>query len=177
MDLRTASRQINEKELKPFLLEAIKRHPRPVDFKIIRGNIVTARDYARRFLVRVRKEGIADLSAEQFNRLKPSIRVYINDQGLTFAGFTKKTVGPSYWDNYKFPFEIMRSEDARWTTLAVNPTETEIKFLFDLMTRGVLPAPIEVRTKFTVKEIQAMTPGAHVFLIGKNRMIWPRKQK
>ena len=61
MDLRTASREINAKELKPFLLEAIKRHPNPVDFRLLQGNIVTARDYARRFLIDVRKKGVHHL--------------------------------------------------------------------------------------------------------------------
>lgn len=177
MDLRTASRTIIEKELKPFLLQAIKVHPNPVDIKVVRGNIVTVRDYARRFLINVRKHGLDKMTTAEFDAIRPRIRVYLNSDGITFAGLNQKRMESTHWDNYKFPFDIIPLEDARWTTLAVKPTEAEIKELAALMVRGVLPSPIEVRTNFTVQQIKTLVPQTHIFKLGKNIMVWPRAKE
>lgn len=175
MDLRTASRDIIEKELKPFLLQAIKSHPKPVDIKVVRGNIVTVRDYARRFLIRVRKEGLDKITAAEFNKIKPTIRIYLNSGGITFAGINQKRINSDHWNNYKLPFKVVKSEDARWTTLAVNPSEAEIKQLGLMLVGGVLP-PIEMRTSFTPLQIKNIVghPEIHCFVLGKNKIIWPQ---
>jgi hypothetical protein len=177
MDLRRGSFEINAKEFRPFLLEAIRRHPAPVDFRITRGNIRTACDYARRFLSDAYKNGVGKLTADEFNKIRPRIRVYLNDDGLTFAGLNQKRVECAHWADYQFPFKIVPSSDARWLTLAIEPSADEIRALAALLLKGVLPSPIELRTQLTPEALKQIVPGVHVFKLGRNLVIWPQKEK
>lgn len=178
MDLRSASLQIIEKELKPFLELAIQRHPQPIDIKVKRGNIVTAKDYARRILIKARKEGFGEHSAEKIRCLRPRLRVYLSKGGITLAGMKQKYSIPKRWDNYKIPFDAMPNEDSRWVTIAVSPTQSQIVQLADLLVRGVLENPVELRTKLTPKEVRALIGplDIQVFKTGRNVMIWPKKE-
>lgn len=180
MDLRSASLEIMQKEFKPFLELAVERHPQPIDIKVKRGNVVTARDYARRIIIKARKEGIGRYTAEQVKALKPRLRVYYVGNGICIAGLKQKYAVPKRWDNYKPPFEIESLEDSRWVTIAVMPSKEEIVTMASMIKRGIFENPIELRTKFTAPEIKKILADSNqqlqIFKVGRNIMLWPEKK-
>lgn len=181
MDLRKASMDIMTREFRWCIEEAIKQHPNVIDVKIVRGNVVTAHDYARRILIKARKEGFYKYTAEQIKKLKPPIRVHYCNGGIAFSGTRRRELDLSHWDNYKLPFQVLPADDARWVTLAVNPSKDEIYTLADLMVRSILECPIELRTKFSVKEVEDAVDlngdQVHVFKNGRCIMLWPRREE
>ena len=101
--------------------------------------------------------------------------------GLAFSGTRRREIDLAHWDDYKMPFivDLMPVEDARWVTLAVNPSVDEIFTLAELLARGVLPNPVELRTKFTLLEVERAVDlyGAQikVFKNGRCVMLWPKR--
>lgn len=180
MDLRKASMDIMRREFKWCIEEAIKQHPNVIDVRIVQGNVVTAHDYARRILIQARKHGFYKYTAEQIRKLRPPIRVHYFGEGIAFSGTRRKEVDTSRWDNYKLPFAVLPAVDARWVTLAIEPTKDEIYTLGDFLVRGVLPSPIELRTKLSIAEIENALDlnGAqiHVFRNGRCTMLWPQRE-
>lgn len=181
MDLRSASFEILEKELLPFFELAVERHPQVIDVKIKRGNLVTAHDYARRILIKARKNGIGKFTSDQVKALKPRLRIYYCKEGIAIAGLKQKIKTSKHWDNYKLPFKALPPEDARWATLAIDPSGEEVRIMASMIVRGVLPGPIEIRSKLTLPEVKIFAEESlkqiHIFKTGRNIMLWPRRQE
>lgn len=180
MDLRSASFEIVQKELKPFFELAIERHPQAIDIRVKRGNVVTVRDYARRILIKARKEGIGKFTADQVKAVKPRLRIYYVNNGIAIAGIKQKYSVPKRWDNYKAPFEILPLDDGRWITIAVMPSKEEIVTMASMINRGVFENPVELRTKFTSPEVKKILADSNqelqIFKVGRNIMLWPVKK-
>ena len=179
MDLRRESFEVLSRDLGPFLIEAIKRHPNPVDFRVLRGNVVTVRDYTRRMIISARRHGIGKYTAEQVLALKPRLGVYYSSGGICITAIHAKYMKRMQWDNYSIPFSVAEEKDARWTSLAVNPSEAEISSLADLLSRRVLEYPVEIRTPFTLLQVKKIVndrkvDNVHVFKFGRNVMLFPR---
>lgn len=179
MDLRSASFEILQKELKPFIELAVERHPQVIDIKVKRGNVVTAHDYARRILIKARKQGIGKYSADEIKALKPRLRIYFCKEGIAVAGLKQKIKTPAHWDNYKLPFKALPPDDARWVTLVVNPSKEEVQLLMSMLVRSIFESPIELRTKFTLADLKEMAGThanqIHFFRTGRNTMLWPKR--
>lgn len=159
---------------------AIERHPQAIDIRVKRGNVVTARDYARRIIIKARKEGVGKFTADQVKALKPRLRVYYVGQGICIAGMKQKYAIPKRWDNYKPPFEIEPMDDGRWITIAVMPSKEEIVTMASLIKRGILENPVELRTKFTPTEVKKILADSNqelqIFKVGRNIMLWPERK-
>lgn len=179
MDLRKASFEILEKELKPFVELAIERHPSVIDIRVKRGNVKTAHDYARRVLIKARKSGFGKYTSEQITSLKPRLRVYFCKEGIAIAGLKQKIKVSAHWDKYKLPFDVMPAEDQRWTALAVMPSPEEIAQLAKMVATGIFESPVEVRTKHTLPMIKKYAGqhavALHIFNTGRNIMLWPKR--
>jgi len=177
VNLRTETMRVLEKEFRPFIEHAIAKHPMVVDMKVIRGNPVTAHDYARRILIRARKFGIGKYTAAQVRACKPPLRVHYWAHGICFSG-TNRKLEPAF----RHPFTIVPADDGegRWLTMAVNPCADEILLLARLLLAGVLVSPIEIRSPSldhkgvaSILEDHLDLEGAcHVFKHGRNVMIW-----
>lgn len=164
--------RVLEKEFRPFIEHAIAKHPMVVDMKVIRGNVVTAHDYARRILIRARKFGLGKYTAAQVRACKPPLRVHYWAHGICFSGTNRKQE-PAF----RRPFTVVPAEDGegRWLTLVVEPSPSDIQTLTHFLLRGVLVSPIEIRsTAYDEKAVAKMIEGAqvHVFKHGRNVMIW-----
>lgn len=179
MNLRKESMIVYTRNFKPYLEMAIRNHPTVITVKIVRGNVVTAHDYARRVLIQSRRIGIGKYTAAQIRRLRPPIRVYYSTVGIAFAGVKRRNMRPTHWDEYKTPFDVLEAEDNRWVTLAIEPSADEIHTMGGLMAKGVLPNPIELRTRFTPLEVERAldiySGKVRVFKNGRCTMLWPRQ--
>lgn len=177
MNLRVETMRVLEKEFRPFIEHAIAKHPMVVDMKIVRGNVVTAHDYARRILIRARKFGLGKYTAAQVRACKPPLRVHYWAHGICFSGTNRKQE-PAF----RKPFTVVPAEDGegRWLTLAVNPSQEEIRALARLLLKGVLVSPIEIRSsefmeasvKYILNGIDDTRNACHVFKHGRNVMVW-----
>src|ERR1700744_718205 len=178
MDLRSASFEIAQKEFRPFFEMAIANHPTTIDIKVKRGNPVTARDYARRILIRANKEGYGSFSAEHIRSLSPRLRIYYCDGGIAIAAIKRRHYVTSRGDDYKFPFELYHKDDGRWVTMAIDPSAEDIRMMGVLLLKGVLFNPIEIKSKFTMAEISKIlknTKEVKIFKHGRNIVLWPVK--
>jgi hypothetical protein len=177
MNLRVETMRVLEKEFRPFIEHAIAKHPMVVDMKIIRGNVVTAHDYARRILIRARKFGIGKFTAAQVRACKPPLRVHYWAHGICFSGTNRKQE-PAF----RKPFTVVPAEDGegRWLTLAVNPSVDEVRALARMLLKGVLVSPVEIRSAIIddkvavdlLEQVSDLRGTCHVFKHGRNVMIW-----
>lgn len=170
MHLRQASFEVVCRELKPHLLYAVKHHPTIVDLKLLQGNPVTARDYAKRVIKRARSEGIGDCTADQFRRLAPRIRVYYTQDGIALGAIKRKS--PAKSDEYSFALKIKRVETSRWPTIVRNPNPAAIRNLSEMLLAKVLVSPLEIQSPWSRQEIEKMVgEHFHVFTNGKTVIV------
>jgi hypothetical protein len=168
MHLRQASFEVVCRELRPHLLYAVRHHPTIVDLKLLQGNPVTARDYAKRVIKRARQEGIGNCTADRFRRLAPRIRVYYTQDGIALGAIKRKSPDHDYFP----PLNLKRIETSRWPILMLNPTRAEILNLAAMLKRGALVGPLEIRTKESKANIQKLIGSDfHVFTNGKTVIV------
>lgn len=161
-------------QLAPYFLQAIRVHPRPVAVRIIRGNPVTVRDYARWMIRQIKEKGLGNISAEKFKSLTPPIRCYFYAQGIVLAGFKINLGHGCVWTTYKTPFFLEPGcEVYRWTSQARTNDPVAIKTLVNLQLAQILPAPIELQTSLSLEQIQPLAKGVQVFRFGRNLILWP----
>jgi len=177
MNLRKTSFQIIERELKPYLIEAIKFHPKIVDIKVVRGNPVTVHDYARRILIKARKEGIGSYSAEHIQGLQPRLRIYYSSGGISITAAKQKRSISKKWDQYQPPFDVLPDEAARWPIVVKNPWSEQIVSLVQMMESKTLNTPLEIHSNINLATWQqvlkdAGLDGYHLFKSGRNIMVW-----
>jgi len=176
MNLRKTSFQIIERELKPYFLEAIKFHPKTVDIKVVRGNPVTVHDYARRILIKARKEGIGPYSADHIQALQPRLRIYYSSGGISIAAMKQKRVISKEWDKYDPPFDVLPDDSARWPMVINNPDNFNLQMILAMRESGVIQSPLEIhgRSIADVRKIVSNSEnnGLSIFQSGRNVMIW-----
>lgn len=177
MNLRKTSFQIIERELKPYFIEAIKFHPKIIDIKVVRGNPVTVHDYARRILIKARKEGIGPYSAERIAALQPRLRIYYSSGGIAITAAKQKRSISKKWDQYQPPFDVLPDEASRWPLKIANPLPEDIISLIRMLEAKILSTPLEIHSKVSLatwRQIlcDAKLLGYHLFQSGRNIMLW-----
>lgn len=179
MNLRKTSFQIIERELKPYFFEAIKFHPKTIDIKVIRGNPVTVHDYARRILIKARKEGIGSYTAEHIQGLQPRLRIYFSSNGISIAAAKQKRAISLKWDDYQPPFDVLPDEAARWPLKVSDPSPAHVINLVRMIEDKILNIPLEIHSKISLEawhqvfyETRPSLKGYNIFRSGRNIMIW-----